>query len=127
MRAIGKLRVYVACVARWDPEGDEGVMEREKFRAYRVGGETGTKRMTEHMLYDMCSGSRLFYEVEVESERVEGFVEVIGEEGQGDGERWAGMECEFCVAMLKRWVNSVEEDEDGTKRVTVERLMELVW
>ena len=60
LRGIGRLRVYVACVTRWDPDGDEGIMEREKFRAYRVGGEMGTTRMTEHMLYDMCSGSRLF-------------------------------------------------------------------
>jgi len=125
--AIGRLRVYVACVTRWDPEGDEAVMERKKFRAYRVGEETGTKRMTEHVLYDMCSGSRLFYEVEVQSERVEGFVEVVGDEEQDDEQRWAGMECEFCVAMLQRWVDSVEEDEDGKKRVTRGKLMELVW
>lgn len=127
VRAIGKLRVYVACVTRWDTEGDEAVMERKKFRDYRVGGETGTKRMTEHMLYDMCSGSRLFYEVEVERGRVEGFVEVLGDEEQDDEQRWTGMECGFCVATLQRWVDSVEEDEDGKKRVTREKLVELVW
>lgn len=125
--AIGRLRVYVACLTRWDPVGDEAVMERKKFRDFRVGAETGTKRMTEHMLYDMCSGSRLFYEVEVESERVEGFVDVIGNEEQDDEERWEGMECEFCVATLQTWVDYVEEDEDGKKRVTREKLVELVW
>lgn len=125
--AVGRLRVYVACVTRWDPEGDEAVMERKKFRAYGVGEGTGTRRMTEHVLYDMCSGPRLFYEVEVESERVEGFVEVAEGEERDDEQRWEGMECGFCVATLQRWVDSVDEDEDGKKRVTREKLAELVW
>lgn len=128
LREIGRVRVYVACVTRWDPEGDERPKEREKFKEYGVG-EEGTGRMTEHVLYDVCSGRQLFYEVEVESGRVEGFVEVFGDEehGDGGGGRWGGVECEVCVATLQRWVNSVDEDEDGKKSVTREKLVELVW
>ena len=128
LREIGRVRVYVACVTRWDPEGDEVTKEREKFKEYGVG-EEGTGRMTEHVLYDVCSGRQLFYEVEVESGRVEGFVEVFGDEKHGGdgGVRWGGVECEVCVAMLQRWIDSVDEDEDGKKRVTREKLVELVW
>ena len=104
-------------------------VEREKFRAYRVGGETGTERMTEHMLYDMCSGSRLLYEVETERGRVKGFLEVVeDEEHYSDGEeRWGGMGCEFCVAKLQRWVDSVDEDADGKKMLTKGKSVGLVW
>ena len=34
---------------------------------------------------------------------------------------------EVCVATLQRWVDSVDEDADGKKRVTREKLIELVW
>lgn len=102
-------------------------MEREKCKVYKVAEES-TRGMTTHVLYDMCPGSRLFYEVEVESQRVEGFVEVDGDKEQNDGEeRWGGVECEVCVAALRLWVDSVDEGVDGQKRVTRERLMELVW
>lgn len=67
----------------------------------------------------------------MERGRVEGFFEVVGgEEHYGDGEeRWAGMECEFCVATLQRWVDSVDEDADadGKKMLTREKLVGLVW
>jgi hypothetical protein len=137
LREVKSLRVYVACVTRWDPEGDEAFMEREKFRAYSVGeGTAGTGRVTEHMLYDMCSGSQLFYELDLEAESVEGFVEVCDED-DGREENWAGTECAVCMGVLQRWVDSVDEgvdedeDEDmgmdGEKRVTREKLVELVW
>lgn len=128
LREIGRVRVYVACVTRWDSAGDEFAKEREKFGEYGVG-EGETRGMTEHVLYDVCSSRQLFYEVEVESGRVEGFVEVFGDEEHGGdgGGRWGGVECEVCVAMLQRWVDSIEEDEDGKKRVTREKLVELVW
>lgn len=87
--------------------------------------------MTEHVLYDMCSGRRLFYEVEVERERVEGFVETSGdveERMQVDGgEAWEGQECELCMSVLRRWVGSVDEDNGGKKLITREKLVELVW
>lgn len=132
-REIRRLRVYVACVTRWDPKGDEEIMEREKFRAYAVG-EGDTRRVAEHVLYDVCSGRRLFYEVGVESGGVEGFVDSFGD----DGERMRGgeevvvgeTECGFCMGVLQRWVDSVDEDGDeegGEKWVTREKLVELVW
>ena len=124
--AIGRLRVRVACITRW--EGDEAAMEREKLKAYEFA-EASTRRMTEHVLYDICSsGGRVFYEVGVEGGRVEGVVE-----GFGDGDREGmrvdgeGEECEVCKAVLQRWVDSVEEDEGGKKCVTREKLVELVW
>ena len=128
---IGRLRVEVASVTRWDLDGDEGVMERKKYREYGVGEVLGTRKMTEHILYDMCSGSRLFYEVEVESGRVEGFVEIFGGEEERmrvDGEEvWGADECAVCKAVLQRWIDSVDEDEGGKKCVTREKLVELVW
>jgi len=128
VREIRMLRVYVACVTRW--RGDEGFMEREKCKAYEVA-EAKTRRMTTHVLYDMCSGSRLFYEVDLEGEGVEGFVEVFGDErdGDGDGEEgvWGGDECEVCLSVLRRWLASVGYDEGGRKRVSRAKLEELVW
>lgn len=68
VRSIKTLRVYVACVTRW--EGDEVGFERDKCRAYGVvevpGAGAGAKAMTAHVLFDMCSGSRVFYEVDLE-------------------------------------------------------------
>lgn len=135
LREVKNLRVYVACVTRWDPEGDEVFMEREKFRAYSVGeGTGGTGRVTEHMLYDMCSGSQLFYELDLEAGSVEGFVEVYDED-DGLGLDLGGRECGVCMGVLQRWVDSVGEDEDmdtdmdmdGERCVTREKLVELVW
>ena len=88
--------------------------------------------MTEHVLYDVCSGRRLFYEVGVEGGRVEGFVEVVEgeEEHMQDGDDVTREdECGVCMAALQRWVDSVDEDDDegGEKRVTREKLVELVW
>lgn len=54
VREVKSLRVYVACVTRWDSKGDEVHSEREKFRGYGVG-EGATRKMTEHVLYNKCS------------------------------------------------------------------------
>jgi hypothetical protein len=63
---------------------------------------------------------------------VEGFVETFGGEDErmqvdGEGEVWGGEECGVCKAVLQRWVDSVDEDEDGKKCVTREKLVKLVW
>jgi hypothetical protein len=133
LREIKNLRVYVACVTRWDPEGDEMLMEREKWRAYSVGeGTAGTGRMTEHILYDVCSGAQFFYELDLEAGSVEGFVEVYDED-EDDGLELdlGGTECGVCMGVLQRWVDSVDEDEDededGEKVVTREKLVDLAW
>ena len=130
VREIMSFRVYVACVTRW--RGDEGVMERKKCEAYRVA-EAGTRAVTTHVLYDMCSGSQLFYEVDLEKESVESFVEVFDDERDGDGDggddsegTWGGDECEVCLSMLRRWLDSVD-DVNGKKRVTTAKLEKLVW
>lgn len=122
VREIRSLRVYVACVTRW--KGDEGVMEREKCKDYHVAAK-GTKMMTAHVLYDMCSGSQLFYEVDLERDSVESFVEVFGE-GHDTEEVWGGNECDVCMLPLHRWLDSVD-DTGGKKRATKAKLTELVW
>ena len=134
LQEIKSLRVYVACVMRWGKDGDEVSFERKKCKAYEVA-EASTRRMTEHLLYDRCSGRRLFYEVEVEGGRVEGFVETFGggeedgeDEDMQDGDDVMGEdECGVCMRTLQRWVDSVDEDEDGEKCVTREKLVGLVW
>lgn len=135
VRAIRCLRVYVACVTRW--EGDEVGFEREKCDAYGVvqvpGASAGVKAMAVHVMFDMCSGSRVFYEVDLERKRVEGFVEVdeeastiVDDEDEEMEEEWGGNECEVCLAMLRRWLGSVDR-VGGKKRVTKAKMAELVW
>lgn len=134
VRAIRTLRVYVACVTRW--EGDEVGFEREKCDAYGVvqvpGASAGVRAMAVHVMFDMCSGSRVFNEVDLERRRVEGFVEVdeeastVVDEDVMEEEVWGGNECEVCLAMLRRWLGSVDR-VGGKKRVTKAKMAELVW
>lgn len=139
VRAIRSLRVYVACVTRW--QGDEVGFEREKCDAYGVvevpGASAGAKAMAVHVLFDVCSGSKVFYEVDLERRSVEGFVEVdvdeeastvVDEDGMEEEEEevWGGNECEVCMAMLRRWLGSVDR-VGGKKCMTRAKVAELVW
>jgi hypothetical protein len=50
------------------------------------------------------------------------------DDGDGDGEGgWGGHECEVCMLVLQRWLDSVDDDEGGKKRVSRTKLEELVW
>jgi hypothetical protein len=50
------------------------------------------------------------------------------DDGDGDGEGgWGGTECEVCMLVLQRWLDSVDDDEGGKKRVSRAKLEELVW
>jgi hypothetical protein len=133
--AVGEirlLRVYVACVTRWkdSSEGEKELrkMERAKCRGYGVADILGTKGMTTHLLFDKCSGRRLFYEVDLVQKEggVEGFVETREGCEEGGEKYWGGTECTFCMSVLRRWVNGVK-GVGGKKVVSREKLKELLW
>jgi hypothetical protein len=132
VREIRLLRVYVACVTRWrDDEGGKEVkdMEVKKCKAYGVADILGTKAMTPHLLFDKCSGRRLFYEIDLaQGGGVESFVETVeGCEEKETGEKyWGGVECTVCMTVLTRWLNGVGV-VGGRKVVSREKMRELLW
>jgi hypothetical protein len=129
VREIKLLRVYTACVTRWkDSEGEREVkqMEMKKCKHYGVTDIPGTKAMTTHLLFDKCSGRRLFYEIDLaKGGVVESFVEM--REGEGCEEKyWGGVECEVCLEVLRRWVKGVG-GVGGKRVVGREKIRELLW
>jgi hypothetical protein len=131
VREIKMLRVYVASVTRWkDSDGGKEVREMEvkKCREYGVANIPGTKATTTHLLFDECSGRRLFYEVGLEKGTVESFVETIaGREEKRKGEKvWGGVECIVCMTVLTRWLKGVGA-VGWRKVVSREKLMDLLW
>jgi hypothetical protein len=126
VREIRLLRVYMACITRWrDSEGGKELkeMEMKKCKEYGVTDNLGTKAMTTHLLFDKCSGRRLFYEAGLEKGTVESFVETI--EGREE-KYWGGVECPVCMTVLTRWLKGVGA-VGGKKVVSREKLKDLLW
>jgi hypothetical protein len=81
------------------------------------------------LLFDKCSGRRLFYEIDLaQGGGVESLVETVeGCEEKETGEKyWGGVECTVCMTVLTRWLNGVGV-VGGRKVVSREKMRELLW